>query len=185
MERNRNRSRRAASRAPSTILKLALMGQSPRRLHQRQSFPLESGATSHNAIGNASTVKLCLCLGANPRRFRFGGKRRGHIYGVAGAQKLAPRSASFTEVSGEEEAGGVCRGRGYLWIFNRSLLITHTVRALCCKADIAISPGPYILSMAQCSDCGACGFVLAGHTATKCGGCLHPVQRWKRNLLVV
>ena len=136
MERNRNRSRRAASRAPSTILKLALMGQSPRRLHQRQSFPLESGATSHNAIGNASTVKLCLCLGANPRRFRFGG---------------------------EEEAGGVCRGRGYLWIFNRSLLITQSVRALCCKADIAISPGPYILSMAQCSGRGARGFVLAGY----------------------
>jgi hypothetical protein len=34
------------------------------------------------------------------------------------------------------------------------------VRALWCKADIAISPDPYILSMAQCSGRGACGFVL-------------------------
>ena len=100
-------------------------------------------------IGNASTVKLCLCLGANPRRFRFGGKLRGHIYGVAGAQKLAPRSASFTEVSGEEEAGGVCRGRGYSMDFQSQPTDNSSVRALCCKADIAISPGPYILSMAQ------------------------------------
>ena len=78
-------------------------------------------------------------------------------------QAIGLRLVCFTEVSGEEEAGGVCRGRGYLWIFNRSLLITHTVRALCCKADIAISPGPYILSMAQCSGRGARGFVLTGN----------------------
>ena len=123
-----------------------------------------------------------MCLGANPRCFRFRGERRGHIYGVAGAQKLAPTLLKFLGRRKPEAFAAVAVS---LWIFNRSLLITHTVRALCCKADIAISPGPYILSMAQCSDCGACGFVLAGHTATKCGGCLHPVQRWKRNLLVV
>jgi len=51
----------------------------------RESRSIEMGGWPLAKIGNASTVKLCLCLGANPRRFRFGGKK---------------------------EAGGVCRGRG-------------------------------------------------------------------------
>jgi hypothetical protein len=39
------------------------------------------------------------------------------------------------------------------------------VKALWCKADIAISPDPYTLSMAQCSGRGACGFVLVSYSA--------------------
>jgi len=40
------------------------------------------------------------------------------------------------------------------------------VMAWCRKADIAIYPGPYILSMAQYSGRGACGFVLTGYSYT-------------------
>jgi len=61
-------------------------------------------------------------LGAVARRFRFGGKK---------------------------EAAGVCRGRGESRDFQSQTTDSSRVRALRCKADIAISPGRYSLRMAQ------------------------------------
>ena len=57
-----------------------------------------------------------------------------------------------------------CRGRGESMDFQSQPTEISVVRAWWCKADIAISPDPYILSMAQCSGRGACGFVLVGYT---------------------
>ena len=80
------------------------------------------------------------------------------------AQDGQDADASGFRFGGKKEAASVCRGCVSLWILNQSLLIINELALYDAKPIIANFSGPYGLSMAQFSVCGACGFVLTANS---------------------